>query len=85
NGHSAAQDLLPRLDVDAAGVGEVAEEPQLTPHQFPRGASPGTFLHSLFEDLDFTQPVPADWMAARLQLSGFEEKWTPVLTAWLDG
>lgn len=24
-------------------------------------------------------------MAARLQLSGFEEKWTPVLTAWLDG
>ena len=85
NGHSAAQDLLPRLDVDAAGVGEVAEEPQLTPHQFPRGASPGTFLHSLFEDLDFTQPVPADWMAARLQLNGFEEKWTPVLTAWLDG
>ena len=64
----------------AAGVGEVAEEPQLTPHQFPRGASPGTFLHSLFEDLDFTQPVPADWMAARLQLNGFEEKWTPVLT-----
>ena len=85
NGHSAAQDLLPRLDVDAAGVGEVVEEPQLTPHQFPRGASPGTFLHSLFEDLDFTQPVPADWMAGKLQLSGFEEKWTPVLTAWLDG
>lgn len=85
NGHSAAQDLLPRLDVDAAGVGEVAEEPQLTPHQFPRGASPGTFLHSLFEDIDFTQPVPADWMAEKLQLSGFEEKWTPVLTEWLDG
>ncbi|MGK2473827.1 exodeoxyribonuclease V subunit beta, partial [Klebsiella pneumoniae] len=47
HGFSGGQDLLPRLDVDAAGVGEVVEEPQLTPHQFPRGAAPGTFLHSL--------------------------------------
>lgn len=84
HGQSAAQDLLPRLDVDAAGVGDVAAEPQLTPHQFPRGASPGTFLHSLFEDLDFTQPVPADWMAEKLQSGGFGEQWTPVLTQWLD-
>ncbi|HEL9952921.1 TPA: exodeoxyribonuclease V subunit beta, partial [Klebsiella pneumoniae] len=37
HGFSGGQDLLPRLDVDAAGVGEVVEEPQLTPHQFPRG------------------------------------------------
>lgn len=85
HGHSSAQELLPRLDVDATGVGEVAEEPQLTPHQFPRGASPGTFLHSLFEDLDFTQPVPADWMAEKLRSAGFDEQWTPVLTQWLDG
>ena len=41
HGFSGGQDLLPRLDVDAAGVGEVVEEPQLTPHQFPRGAAPG--------------------------------------------
>ncbi|VTO26036.1 exonuclease V subunit beta [Klebsiella pneumoniae] len=71
HGFSGGQDLLPRLDVDAAGVGEVVEEPQLTPHQFPRGAAPGTFLHSLFEELDFTQPVPEGWMAEKLQLSGF--------------
>ncbi|ENM1582837.1 TPA: exodeoxyribonuclease V subunit beta, partial [Klebsiella pneumoniae] len=31
HGFSGGQDLLPRLDVDAAGVGEVVEEPQLTP------------------------------------------------------
>ncbi|MFT3236160.1 exodeoxyribonuclease V subunit beta, partial [Klebsiella pneumoniae] len=37
HGFSGGQDLLPRLDVDAAGVGEVVEEPQLTPHQFPPG------------------------------------------------
>ncbi len=83
HGFSGGQDLLPRLDVDAAGVGEVVEEPQLTPHQFPRGAAPGTFLHSLFEELDFTQPVPEGWMAEKLQLSGFDAQWAPVLTDWL--
>ncbi|HDS5968178.1 exodeoxyribonuclease V subunit beta [Klebsiella pneumoniae] len=85
HGFSGGQDLLPCLDVDAAGVGEVVEEPQLTPHQFPRGAAPGTFLHSLFEELDFTQPVPEGWMAEKLQLSGFDAQWAPVLTDWLGG
>lgn len=85
HGFSGGQDLLPRLDVDAAGVGEVVEEPQLTPHQFPRGAAPGTFLHSLFEELDFTQPVSEGWMAEKLQLSGFDAQWAPVLTDWLGG
>ncbi|MZO58146.1 exodeoxyribonuclease V subunit beta [Klebsiella pneumoniae] len=85
HGFSGGQDLLPRLDVDAAGVGEVVEEPQLTPHQFPRGAAPGTFLHSLFGELDFTQPVPEGWMAEKLQLSGFDAQWAPVLTDWLGG
>ncbi|WP_169518079.1 exodeoxyribonuclease V subunit beta [Klebsiella pneumoniae] len=85
HGFSGGQDLLPRLDVDAAGGGEVVEEPQLTPHQFPRGAAPGTFLHSLFEELDFTQPVPEGWMAEKLQLSGFDAQWAPVLTDWLGG
>ncbi len=83
HGFSGGQDLLPRPDVDAAGVGEVVEDPQLTPHQFPRGAAPGTFLHSLFEELDFTQPVPDGWMAEKLQLSGFDAQWAPVLTDWL--
>ncbi|HBR1028751.1 TPA: exodeoxyribonuclease V subunit beta [Klebsiella quasipneumoniae subsp. similipneumoniae] len=85
HGFSSGQDLLPRLDIDAVGVGEVVEEPQLTPHQFPRGAAPGTFLHSLFEELDFTQPVPDGWMAEKLQLSGFDAEWAPVLTDWLGG
>ena len=57
----------------------------LLPHQFPRGAAPGTFLHSLFEELDFTQPVPEGWMAEKLQLSGFDAQWAPVLTDWLGG
>ncbi|ADO47182.1 exodeoxyribonuclease V subunit beta [[Enterobacter] lignolyticus] len=84
-GHSVAQDLLPRLDIDAAGVGLVASEPALTPHQFPRGASPGTFLHSLFEEMDFTQPVAAEWVQEKLARNGFDGQWTPVLTQWLEG
>lgn len=83
-GHGIAQDLIPRLDIDAAGVGEVTEESGLTPHQFPRGASPGTFLHSLFEDLDFTQPVDSRWVEEKLALGGYDAHWTPVLTEWLD-
>ena len=82
-GHGIAQDLMPRLDVDAAGVVSVVEEPTLTPHQFPRGASPGTFLHSLFEDLDFTQPVDPNWVQEKLELGGFESQWEPVLTEWI--
>ncbi len=78
-GHGIAQDLMPRLDVDAAGVVSVVEEPTLTPHQFPRGASPGK-LHSLFEDLDFTQPVDPNWVQEKLELGGFESQWAPVST-----
>ena len=83
HGQSIAQGLMPKLDVDAAGGGDVLPEPVLTPHQFPRGASPGTFLHSLFEELDFTQPVSTEWVLKMLQSGGFEEKWQPVLTDWI--
>lgn len=83
-GHGIAQDLMPRLDIDATGVGDVIEEPELTPHQFPRGASPGTFLHSLFEDLDFTQPVDAAWVKGKLELGGYDAHWEPVITRWVE-
>ncbi len=84
HGQSLAQDLMPKLDVDAAGVGDVQDEPVLTPHQFPRGASPGTFLHSLFEELDFTQPVSAEWVLKMLQSGGYDARWQPVLTDWVS-
>ncbi|MEH2919655.1 exodeoxyribonuclease V subunit beta [Samsonia erythrinae] len=84
--HGAAnvQDLVPRLDIEAIGERQEGDEGQLTPHTFPRGASPGTFLHSLFETLDFTQPVDDDWLAEQLQRQGLEAHWHPVLKAWMD-
>lgn len=83
HGPSQALDLLPRLDVDAAGAEQEQSEPSLTPHSFPRGAAPGTFLHSLFEDIDFTQPLDDGWVAERLTLHGYGERWQPVLSEWL--
>ena len=84
HGQSMALDLLPRLDIDAAGAGEsAAQEPALTPHSFPRGASPGTFLHALFEEIDFTRPVDESDVQAQLERGGFEAVWAPVLTRWL--
>ncbi|MEO3741358.1 exodeoxyribonuclease V subunit beta [Kosakonia sp. WA-90] len=82
--HGIALDLLPRLDMDAAGEREPQAEPMLTPHQFPRGASPGTFLHSLFEEMDFTQPVSAPWVTEKLLTGGYEEHWQPVFSDWLE-
>ncbi|WNN47868.1 exodeoxyribonuclease V subunit beta [Siccibacter colletis] len=84
HGASVAQDLMPRLDLDAAGEAHPAEPAAPSAHNFPRGASPGTFLHGLFESLDFTQPVEAQWVTEQLQLGGFDESWQPVLTDWLE-
>ncbi|CAI1166132.1 Exodeoxyribonuclease V beta chain [Serratia quinivorans] len=84
HGTSLMQDLLPRLDVDAAGEQAQDSEPALTPHTFPRGAGPGTFLHSLFETLDFTQPLDEAWLLEQLQQQGFAEHWQPILLAWMQ-
>lgn len=78
------QELLPRLDTDAVGEQALITEPQLTPHTFPRGAAPGTFLHDLLEPLDFSQPIEPDWLTEQLQQQGFGEQWSPMLYQWLN-
>ncbi|QDY42879.1 exodeoxyribonuclease V subunit beta [Candidatus Pantoea soli] len=78
-------DVMPGFDVDAAGEEQQAEvaEPALTPHHFPRGAAPGTFLHELFESLDFTRPPAAEKLAQQLQQNGYPLHWQPVLSDWI--
>ncbi|MEM6052516.1 exodeoxyribonuclease V subunit beta [Erwinia sp. P7711] len=84
HGHAITLDLLPRLDVDAAGESQPQQMSELTPHTFPRGAAPGTFLHGLFEDLDFTQPIDNEWLTEQLLGQGHDLAWLPVMKQWLE-
>ncbi|UCQ10739.1 exodeoxyribonuclease V subunit beta [Edwardsiella tarda] len=76
-------ELLPHLDIDAAGEHRAPPAPSLDAHSFPRGAAPGTFLHSLLEALDFTQPIDELWLAERCQEQGLAPEWVPALAHWL--
>lgn len=84
HGHNAGFELLPRLDVDAAGEAQGHQAVQLTPYNFPRGAAPGTFLHALFENIDFTQPVDPQWLSAQLTRQGYDAAWLPVMLTWIE-
>ncbi|MGL9733466.1 MAG: exodeoxyribonuclease V subunit beta [Symbiopectobacterium sp.] len=83
-----AQELFPRLDVDAAldtrNLVHKESEEAITPHTFPKGAGPGTFLHSLFETLDFTQPVSVEWLEEQLIAHGMTSVWAPTLQVWFS-
>jgi len=78
-------DVMPNFDVEAAGEEARAEalEAALTPHHFPRGAAPGTFLHELFESLDFPEPPTEASLNQHLQQNGYPLHWQPVLSAWI--
>ncbi|MCO4210001.1 exodeoxyribonuclease V subunit beta [Aeromonas hydrophila] len=58
------------------------EAPQPSIFTFPKGARPGTLLHSLFETIDFQsaagEPL-AEHIASLLLQDGFDESWAPVL------
>jgi len=84
HGRNLMQDLLPQLDIDAAVPQAEKGEPALTPHTFPRGAAPGTFLHGVFETLDFTKPPDEQWLLKQLQQQGFADHWQPILLAWVQ-
>lgn len=81
-----ANSLAPKMDVEASIDIEQQEDESantLTPHQFPKGASPGTFLHTLMEEISFSEPVALDWLTEKLESSGFDVEWAPMLQEWL--
>ncbi|WP_208615263.1 exodeoxyribonuclease V subunit beta [Xenorhabdus kozodoii] len=78
------QSISPKLDIDARGEKQGEQSLQMTPHTFPRGASAGTFLHSILEDLDFGHPPDPAWLTEKLTASGFDENWAPVLERWVE-
>ncbi len=82
--HSTLLDAMPSFDIDAAGEEGSAEEAALTPHHFPRGAAPGTFLHGLFESIDFAESPDDIWLEDQLQQNGYALSWLPVLRQWIS-
>lgn len=68
---------------------EVILAPALTPFSFPRGAKHGSFMHLLFELIDF-QNRDTTQLSAIIEeqlnkhLYDDVEQWTPVLTQWFE-
>jgi len=64
-------------------------EPKKTPFSFPRGAKHGSFLHLLFELIDFQNEDKtslAEIIETELTKHLYEdvEQWTPILTEWFS-
>lgn len=88
HGHSKGVLANPGFDDEVAteAAALAAEEPVQAPQPsiftFPKGARPGTLLHSLFETIDFQsaagEPL-AQHIATLLAQDGFDESWAPVL------
>lgn len=58
------------------------EEPQLSIFNFYKGAKAGTFLHTVFENIDYNNPLcPENECKVKelLLLEGYEEEWTPII------
>jgi exodeoxyribonuclease V beta subunit len=89
-GHGHSKGVLANPGFDDEVVTEAAalasEQPeeasQPSIFTFPKGARPGTLLHSLFETIDFQsaagEPL-AEHIATLLAQDGFDESWTEVL------
>ena len=63
------------------------EATELTVFSFPRGAHAGTFLHTLFEEIDFSETnsqVFSDKVSELLGESEFEDHWLGVLEDLID-
>lgn len=73
---------LPGLDLEVAGEEVAVAEPEQSIFSFPKGARAGTFLHAVFEDLDFPTAGGAeltDYLQERLSLEGYDCEWAAVL------
>ena len=73
----ASEDQAPLLDLN-----------KKTMFNFPRGARPGTFLHTLFEEVEYTQSAFAaeneEIIKQLLLKEQLDEEWLPVLQEMID-
>jgi exodeoxyribonuclease V beta subunit len=66
---------------------ERAAEDEMSVFTFPRGPGAGNFLHGLLETLDFASirsEEAAALLADRLRNAGINDRWAPVVEAWME-
>ncbi|EGR1167947.1 exodeoxyribonuclease V subunit beta [Vibrio parahaemolyticus] len=78
------------FDIDSSEEQDEADlvEPERSIFTFPRGARPGTFLHSLFEEIEFTQPATTEEntqiILGLMESAQLDEEWLPILQQLID-
>ncbi|ELY1986705.1 exodeoxyribonuclease V subunit beta [Vibrio harveyi] len=78
------------FDIDSSEEQDEAElvEPERSIFNFPRGARPGTFLHSLFEEIEFTQRATTEEntqiILGLMESEQLDEEWLPILQQLID-
>lgn len=91
--HHAEHDVtieITGFDIDSSEEQDEADlvEPERSIFTFPRGARPGTFLHSLFEEIEFTQPATTEEntqvILALMESEQLDEEWLPILQQLID-
>ncbi|MGR5350802.1 exodeoxyribonuclease V subunit beta [Vibrio sp. DNB22_19_2] len=91
--HHAEHDAMIEItgfDIDSSEEQDEAElvEPERSIFNFPRGARPGTFLHSLFEEIEFTQSATTEEntqiILGLMESEQLDEEWLPILQQLID-
>ncbi|GGK61231.1 exodeoxyribonuclease V subunit beta [Amphritea balenae] len=86
--HHGSAPPLPGLDLEV--LDEQDSAPVIAPVEnifsFPKGAQAGTFLHELFEEIEFTdhRTELTPLLEQKCQLAGYDLRWIPVLEQLLD-
>ncbi|WWO96297.1 MAG: exodeoxyribonuclease V subunit beta [Candidatus Dasytiphilus stammeri] len=88
--HSLEEELFPHIEnevhieVNDTDDNNVELPIIKSPHTFPRGIKSNIFLHSLLEQLDFTQIPHKLIFQKHLDNHGIDIGWTPFLTKWIN-
>ncbi|MDV6251405.1 exodeoxyribonuclease V subunit beta [Vibrio sp. EA2] len=87
--HDATIEII-GFDIDSSDEQDEEDlaEPERSIFTFPRGARPGTFLHSLFEEIEFTQPATTEEntqiILGLMESEQLDEEWLPILQQLID-
>jgi len=84
--HTSAPVQAKKLTEPTAST-EEGVDTRKTVFNFPRGAKHGTFLHELFEEIDFTSTADrTKWSQDQLEKRLYDDcdAWSPILAKWIE-